>query len=55
VAITPDGPKAYVTNLSTTQFLFKGECRDGGFKNFEPPVGPFKNQGQCIKHVNDSL
>jgi hypothetical protein len=29
----------------------KGECKNGGFKNFGPPVGPFKNQGQCIKHV----
>jgi hypothetical protein len=29
------------------------ECRDGGYKKFGPPAGPFKNQGQCIKYVND--
>jgi YVTN family beta-propeller protein len=32
----------------------KSECKNGGYKNFGPPVGPFKNQGQCIKHVIDS-
>jgi len=29
----------------------KDDCRDGGYKTFGPPVGPFKNQGQCIKFV----
>jgi YVTN family beta-propeller protein len=32
----------------------KDECKNGGYKKFVPPVGPFKNQGQCIKFVNDS-
>jgi YVTN family beta-propeller protein len=29
----------------------KDECKDGGYKNFGPPAGLFKNQGQCIKSV----
>jgi len=33
----------------------KDECKDGGYKKFVPPAGPFKNQGQCIKFVNDSI
>lgn len=27
----------------------KSECKDDGYQNFGPPVGPFKNQGQCNK------
>lgn len=26
----------------------KDQCKDGGYKNFNPPTGPYKNQGQCV-------
>jgi hypothetical protein len=29
----------------------KEQCKDGGYQNFGPPAGPFKNQGQCISYV----
>lgn len=47
-----DGP----TGIAVTPALEptnKDECKNGGYNDFGPPVGPFKNQGQCIKHVND--
>lgn len=31
----------------------KDDCKDGGYQKFGPPAGPFKNQGQCVKHVNE--
>jgi hypothetical protein len=31
----------------------KDDCKDGGYKKFGPPAGPFENQGQCIKYVNE--
>ena len=27
------------------------QCKHGGYLKFGPPVGPFKNQGQCISYV----
>jgi hypothetical protein len=30
----------------------KEQCKDGGWKNYEGPNGPFKNQGDCIQFVN---
>jgi YVTN family beta-propeller protein len=30
----------------------KDECKNGGYRKFVPPVGPFENQGQCIKFIN---
>ena len=29
----------------------KDECKNGGYLNFGPPAGPFKNQGQCVSYV----
>jgi YVTN family beta-propeller protein len=43
IAITP-------APLSPTT---KYECKDGGYRKFGPPAGPFKNQGQCVKYVNE--
>lgn len=28
------------------------QCKNGGWKSFNPPTGPYKNQGQCIQFVN---
>jgi hypothetical protein len=29
-------------------------CKDGGWKTFNPPppIGPFKNQGDCVSFAN---
>jgi YVTN family beta-propeller protein len=29
----------------------KEQCKRGGWRNFGPPAGPFRNQGQCISFV----
>ena len=29
----------------------KEQCKHGGYRNFGPPAGPFKNQGQCVSYV----
>jgi len=29
----------------------KNDCKDGGYMEFGPPAGPFRNQGQCISYV----
>ena len=29
----------------------KDECKNGGYLNFGPPAGPFKNQGQFVSYV----
>jgi len=29
----------------------KNDCKDGGYMEFGPPAGPFRNQGQCIRYV----
>jgi len=26
------------------------QCKNGGWKNFPSPPGPFKNQGQCVSY-----
>ena len=31
----------------------KDECKDGGYEKFGPPAGPFSNQGQCVKYINE--
>jgi hypothetical protein len=31
----------------------KNQCKDGGYKTFNPPSGPFKNQGQCVSFVEN--
>jgi YVTN family beta-propeller protein len=41
IAITP-APKVPTS---------KEQCKHGGWKNFGPPAGPFKNQGQCVSYV----
>jgi YVTN family beta-propeller protein len=41
IAITP-GPRSPTT---------KEDCKNGGWRNFSPPAGPFKNQGQCVSSV----
>jgi hypothetical protein len=30
----------------------KDQCKDDGYKNFNPPGGPYKNQGQCVSFTN---
>lgn len=37
-----DAPPVFT--LPTT----KEECKNGGWRNFNPPTGPFPNQGQCV-------
>jgi len=44
IAIRP-GPRSPQT---------KDECKNGGWRNFGPPAGPFKNQGQCVSFVERS-
>jgi hypothetical protein len=38
------------------EFTNKNDCKDGGWKNFTFPPGPFKNQGQSralVRHGAD--
>jgi hypothetical protein len=30
----------------------RDECKNDGYKNFNPPGGPYKNQGQCVAAAN---
>jgi hypothetical protein len=30
----------------------KNQCKDGGWQTFNPPTGPYKNQGQCVSSTN---
>jgi hypothetical protein len=30
----------------------KNQCKDGGWQTFNPPSGPYKNQGQCVSSTN---
>lgn len=30
----------------------KDECKKGGWSTFNPPSGPYKNQGQCVSAAN---
>lgn len=30
----------------------KDQCKDGGWQTFNPPAGPYKNQGQCVSSTN---
>ena len=30
----------------------KNQCKDGGWQTFNPPDGPYKNQGQCVSSTN---
>jgi YVTN family beta-propeller protein len=39
--------------ITTVPPKSKDDCKDGGYQKFGPPVGPFKNQGQCIKYVDE--
>ena len=29
----------------------KDDCKNGSYRKFGAPAGPFKNQGQCVSHV----
>ena len=31
----------------------KNQCKNGGYRTFNPPGGPFKNQGQCVSFVEN--
>lgn len=31
----------------------KNQCKDGGYKTFNPSTGPFTNQGQCVSYVEN--
>ena len=35
-------------NNTTYTFESKDSCKDGGWKNFTAPPGPFNNQGDCV-------
>jgi hypothetical protein len=41
----------YDFNLHSTP-TDKDQCKNGGYKNFNPPSGPYKNQGQCVSDAN---
>jgi hypothetical protein len=41
----------YDFNLHSTP-TDKDQCKNGGYKNFNPPSGPYKNQGQCVSAAN---
>lgn len=30
----------------------KDQCKNGGWRTFNPPSGPYKNQGQCVSSTN---
>ena len=32
----------------------KDECKNGGYKRFGPPAGPFRNQGECVAYVESN-
>lgn len=36
--------------LHTYEFTSANSCKDGGWRRFTFPPGPFKNQGQCVSH-----
>jgi hypothetical protein len=38
------------TATLTVNAATKDECRNGGWRNFIGPPGPFKNQGQCVSY-----
>jgi len=42
------------TNVNGTtydyEFANKDDCKDGGWRQFTFPPGPFKNQGDCVSH-----
>ncbi len=48
VGLTPVGIAITPAPQASTS---KEECKDGGYKKFGPPAGPFKNQGQCVSYV----
>jgi YVTN family beta-propeller protein len=29
------------------------ECKNGGWRTFGPPAGPFRNQGECVSYVKN--
>ena len=45
IAITP-------TPLAPTS---KDDCKNGGYRRFGPPAGPFRNQGQCRDVMSNAL
>lgn len=45
-AVPTATPEPYTTPTTT------GECRNGGWRNFNPPGGPFNSQSECISYVN---
>jgi len=48
VGLLPWGVAATPASLAPKS---KEECKHGGYLRFGPPVGPFKNQGQCVSYV----
>ena len=30
------------------------QCKNGGYMTFNPPTGPYRNQGQCVSAVNSN-
>jgi YVTN family beta-propeller protein len=53
VATIPVGafPEAVAITPAPKVPKSKEDCKHGGYRNFGPPAGPFKNQGQCIRYV----
>jgi len=53
VATIPVGlaPAGVAFTLAPRVPTSKEQCKKSGWKNFGPPAGPFKNQGQCVSYV----
>jgi YVTN family beta-propeller protein len=47
----PCGPNSIALTPAPLVPTTKDDCRNGGYRRFGPPAGPFRNQGQCISYV----
>jgi len=45
------GPLAVAITPAPQAPKSKQQCKHDGWKNFGPPAGPFKNQGQCVSYA----
>ena len=41
------------TRTATLRIYNKEDCKNGGWRNFISPPGPFKNQGQCVSFFSN--
>jgi YVTN family beta-propeller protein len=52
VATIPVGVNPFGVAITPVQApTSKEQCKNGGYKKFGSPAGPFKNQGQCVSYV----